>query len=409
MIDVLLLVGLALILGLVGGRSTERIRSPHVVGFIVTGVVLGNLFPGIFTPETLDSLNLISLLALAFIGFEVGGEMTIRVLRQLGRSIIWIAILEATGAFLIVLAAVYLLTRSLPTALIFGALASATAPAATVDVLREYRSKGPLTSTLFAIVAIDDAIAIILYGVSSSISKVLITNGSLSLLRVLYIPIREIAGSLLLGIILGYFLKYLIYHTHDRKEQLILALSVILIATGGAITLKLSLILVNMALGLSMVNISDGDKKAFEIISSISPPFYITFFVLVGARLRIGLLPELGALGLVYILFRSMGKFGGAYIGARISKAGEKVARYIGLGLLSQAGIAVGLSVQALHEFQPLGGAGAELGLLAVNVIAGTTFVFQIIGPPLTKLAIFKAGEVKPKSYEKPLSMKIKY
>jgi Kef-type K+ transport system membrane component KefB len=159
MVDNLLLLGIALFLGFMGGKLIERIRSPHVVAFMLIGALIGNLFPEIFSTKTLDNLDVIGLLALSFIGFDVGGEMSLKVLRRLGKNILGIAVLEALGAFILVSLGVYFLTRTLYIALIFGALASATAPAATVDVLREYRASGPLTSTLFAVVAIDDAIA----------------------------------------------------------------------------------------------------------------------------------------------------------------------------------------------------------------------------------------------------------
>jgi len=396
-IDVLLLIGASLFLGFIGGKSTERIRAPHVVGFILIGALLGNLAPNVFDTATLDSLDVISLLALSFIGFDVGGEMAFKVLRTLGKTILAIAILESTAAFAVVTIAVYLYTNTLYIALIFGALASATAPAATVDVLREYRASGPLTSTLFAVVAIDDAVAIIIYGFASAFAKVLLAKGTLSLAGILVGPLSEIIGSLILGFILGTALHIMITKIHDKTELLILTLAFILLTTGTATTLHLSLILSNMAFGMTLINLSTyGDKRAFDAVSGISQPVYILFFILVGARLNVGLLPEMGVLGIIYIVFRSAGKVGGSFLGGRLTSTPEAVRRYIGLGLLSQAGVAIGLSIQAWHEFQAFGPEGYKLGLLAINVIAATTFVFQIVGPPLTKIAIFRAGEAQP-------------
>lgn len=399
MVDVLLLIGAALFLGFLGGKSSERVRSPHVVGFILIGALLGNLLPGLFDTATLDGLDVISLIALSFIGFDVGGEMALRVLRKLGKSILVIAVFEALGAFFIVGLAVYLYTKTLYIALIFGGLASATAPAATVDVLRQYRSSGPLTSTLFAVVAIDDAIAIIIYGFASSFAKVFIGNGSIPIIQVLWGPLTEVIGSLILGFVMGVALHILISKTHDKTELLVLTFSVILLTSGTAITQHMSLILANMALGMTLINLSThGDKRAFDTVASISQPVYILFFVLVGARLDIGTLPAMGVLGVIYILFRSAGKLGGSFLGGSISTAPETVKKYLGFGLLSQAGVAIGLSIQAWHEFQAFGPKGYELGFLAINVIAGTTFVFQIVGPPLTKIAIFKSGEAEVQS-----------
>jgi NhaP-type Na+/H+ or K+/H+ antiporter len=402
LVDVLLLLGAALFLGFVGGKSTEKIKSPHVVGFIVIGVLLGNLLPGFFDASTLDGLDVISLLALSFIGFDVGGEIALKVLRKLGKSILVIAVFEALGAFFVVALAVYLYTKTLYIALIFGGLACATAPAATVDVLRQYRSSGPLTSTLFAIVAIDDAIAIIIYGFASAFAKVFIGNGGMPMMQILWAPITEVVGSLILGFVMGVALHILISKTHDKTELLVLTIAVILLTSGTAITQHMSLILANMALGMTLINLSThGDKRAFDAVANISRPVYILFFVLAGARLNIGMLPTMGILGLIYIIFRSLGKIGGSFLGSSISIAPETVRRYIGLGLLSQGGVALGLSIQAWHEFQAFGATGYELGLLAINVIAGTTFVFEIIGPALTKVAIFKAGEADVQSADK--------
>ncbi len=397
--NVLLFLGAALFLGFAGGKSLKRLRSPQVVGFILIGVLAGNLFPEIFTTSTLDSFDVVSFIALAFIGFDVGGEMSLRVLKKLGRGIITITVFEALGAFFIVGLAVYIYTRSLPIALIFGGLACATAPAATVNVLREYRASGPLTSMLFAIVALDDAIAILLYGFASATSKVLLGDGNLSLANIIWGPLTEILLSLVIGFVSAVSLHIVIAKTHDKKEVLILTLAFILLNTGISLTAHFSLILANMAMGMTLINLSThGDKKAFDAVSTLSPPIYIIFFVLVGARFNLSILPEVGAIGLLYIVFRSLGKFSGSYIGSRLSEAPESVRKYIGLGLFSQAGVAIGLSLQAWHEFQAYGPDGFKLGLLAINVIAGTTLIFQIIGPPLTKIAIFKAGEALPQT-----------
>lgn len=394
MLNILFLLGVALLIGFAGGKAIEGFKSPHVVGFIIIGVLLGNFAPEIYDGGVIESLNVISYVALAFIGFDVGGEITFDVLRKLGKSIIWIAVLEAIGAFFVVTLAVYVFTNNISTSLIFGALASATAPAATVDVLREYRASGPLTSAIFGVVAIDDAIAITLYSVASAFARTFFVGDGLSISKLFFGPAIEIIGSILLGISVGFILHKIAFKIHDKNEQLILTLSFILITTGAAISLHLSLILANMTLGMTLINISKyGDKKSFSIISNISQPFYVLFFVLAGARLNLALIPQLGLLGLIYIVFRIIGKFGGAYAGAKISNAPVVIKKYIGLGLLSQAGVAVGLSLQALQEFSKFGDAGLQLGLLAVNVIAGTTFIFQIIGPPSTKLAIFRAGE----------------
>jgi len=395
MLDILLLLGLALLIGFWGGNSVTKLRAPQVVGFIFIGVLLGESGIGLIGQEILGKLEVIGFVALALIGFDVGGELTIDVLRKLGRSIITITVLEALGAFFLVTLAVYAYMGELSVALIFGALACATAPAATVDVLREYRSSGPLTSTLFGVVALDDAAAIAIYAFASTFAKMALGGGGTPTVEVMVGPTLEIFEALALGLIMGVLLSRVIANVYAANELLILGFGSILICSGIANSLQLSLILANMALGLTLVNLSPfGEKKAFKAVMGISAPIYILFFVTVGARLNIALLSKLGVLGIAYIIFRTIGKWLGTMLGARISKAEDSVKRYLGLCLFSQAGVAIGLSIQAMHDFQAYGEAGAALGLMTINVIAATTFIFQMIGPYFTRYAVIKAGEV---------------
>lgn len=395
MLDVLFLLGLALLLGFWGGNSVTKLRSPQVVGFILIGVILGESGVGIIGREVLEKLEVIGFIALAIIGFDVGGELTIEVLRKLGRSIITITVLETMGAFVLVTIAVYAYMGDLSTALIFGALACATAPAATVDVVREYRSSGPLTSTLFGVVALDDATAIINYAFAVTFAKMLLSGKGTLSPSVMIGPSLEILGALAVGLAIGGVLSRAVSKVYAANELLILGFGAILICTGIARSFHMSLILANMALGFALVNLSPfGEKKAFKAVMEVSSPIYILFFVSVGARLDVGLLSKLGVLGLVYIIFRTLGKWVGAFMGAHVSGAEPEVKRYLGLCLFSQAGVAIGLSIQAMHDFQAYGEAGAALGLLTINVIAATTFVFQVIGPNFTRYAIIKAGEV---------------
>jgi len=395
MIDILLLLGLAILLGFIGAKFGERIKAPHVVGFVLVGVLLGGSFLGAFEADMLDKLDVINFFALALIGFSIGGELLFSTLKKLARTIISITILESFGAFIVVTLGVFALTHKPHIALIFGALACATDPATTTLVLREYKSSGPLTSTLFAVVAIDDAVAIIIYAFASVFARASITGyEQISLATIIGHPLMEIGGSLLLGGILGVALCGVTDKMHNREELLAVSLGTILVCCGLSNMLHLSLILANMALGVAFINLPFGNKRVVDEINSISLPIYILFFILVGARLQVGLLPTLGALGVVYILFRSMGKVLGSFCGAKLSGAEDVVAKYVGFGMFPQAGVVIGLAILALHEFQAYGIAGSQLGASVINVIIATTFVFQIVGPLATKFAITKAGEV---------------
>ncbi|MFQ5887073.1 MAG: cation:proton antiporter [Candidatus Hydrothermarchaeales archaeon] len=403
MVNILLLIGIAVLLGFIGGKYIERVKSPQVVGFILMGFILGSLGLKIFDTAPIalvEQLDIISYVALAFIGFDVGGEMTIKLFKKLGKSIVVITILEALGAFILVASAVFLYTKQMPTALIFGGLACATAPAATVLVLREYKASGPLTSTLFAVVALDDAIAIILYSFASAFSKNFIENGSISFSKIAIIPAKEIFGSLVLGLLIGAVFSRVVLRMHDPNELIIVAFGAILVCSGLALQYGFSLILANMALGMTLVNLLHGDKTAFNSVMQMAPPIYIIFFFLVGARLQISSFSQIHLWGLmlIYIAFRISGKMLGSFIGARLSGAEENIQKYLGLCLLPQGGVAVGLSIQALQEFSAFP-SGRELGLLAVTVIAATTFVLELIGPPSTRYAIIKAGESNVEKY----------
>ncbi len=388
-----LLGAIAILAGTIGAKISKRLHVPQVVGYIIIGVILGSSFLNVITLDMVDGLNSLSNLALAFIGFTIGGELAYSNLKELGFSIIVIAVFEALAAFVLVLFAVYMITGNLPTALIFGALASATAPAATVDVLWEYKSKGPLTTTLFAVVGIDDSIALIIFGFSSAIAKALITQTGLTVQSLVVVPMTEILGSVLVGVALGLLLSLVLRRIKSETDYMLFSLGAILLGSAAAQEFGLSLILTNMIMGVTVINFGRR-REAFSAITRLTPPFYLFFFILVGAMLQLKLLISLGLIGLGYIVFRTAGKSAGAWFGAKITDAPDTVRKYLGLGLLSQAGVAIGLSIETANTFRGLGPAGLELALLTVNVIAGTTFIYQMIGPALTKVAITRAGEI---------------
>jgi len=403
MLDILSLLGLSILVGYIGGEICDRINQPRVVGWILAGVFLGESGAGLLSFETLNTLNPINFFVLTLIGFNIGGELSWRMLRKLGKTIAIISIFEALGSFAMVTAAVTLFTGKLWMGLIFGGLSCATAPAATVDVLREYHSAGPLTSTTFAVVGIDDALAIIIYTFAAGFAKMVFTGEPISLLGMTFGPVREIVGGILLGGVFGLFFAYITKFVHDSQKLLLLTSGALLFCCGISHQLHLSYILASMALGMTMINLPFGDNRCFDIVSGASAPVYILFFVFVGAMLRVGLLMQIGAIGVLYILFRTVGKGGGSWVAARISatlgfirkRSGEVIEKYFWLCLFSQAGVAIGLSIEAAQDFAKLGPAGAEFGTMIITIIAGTTLFFQIIGPPCTKLAIFKAGEAR--------------
>ncbi len=394
--DILLLIGIAIIVGYIGGKITNRLKFPAVVGYIVMGLFLGPSFLGMFNLGLSDRIGIVSDVALALIAFVIGSQLSLDLLRKLGKKIIIILLAESFGAFVIVFLGVYILTHKVYLALIFGALAPATAPAGTVAVLQEYRAKGPLTNTLLAIVGFDDAVAIVIYGLAAAIAKLLIIGKEgLSFYNTVGCPLIEIGGALAAGITIGMIWGYFIRKMHTRGELLTLSLGAILVCAGVANLLHLSLILSNLALGMVVASaFPRTSRRTLNAVQGITPPIYVIFFVAAGANLQLGLLPQMGLLGLIYIAGRTVGKMSGAFGGAFITKAGTNIRKYLPFGLLSQAGVAIGLAILVGREFGDLGAAGHELAVITINTIAATTIIFEIIGPIATKFAITKAGEI---------------
>ncbi|HHN65874.1 MAG TPA: cation:proton antiporter [Nitrospirae bacterium] len=392
---ILLLIGIVLFAGLLTGRVFERLGIPQVVGYIVFGILIGDSFSGILGRDLLDHLTPLTSLALALIGFMVGGELKHSVFRKYGKQFFSILFSEGLTAMFLVALLVTVYTKDLALGLLLGALSSATAPAATVDVLWEYHSKGPLTTTILAIVALDDGLSLILYGFALAFADVIASGSGLSLEMMIIKPLTEIALSLLIGITAGIILDRVLVRIKNKDDRLVICLGALVLAAGASESLDLSLILTSMTMGLYLTNVHPHRNEAvFETIKAFAPPVYILFFVFVGARLQIGLLKEMGIIGILYVLGRTAGKWTGAYFGATLSRAPEAVRKYLGFALFSQAGVAVGLALDAYQHFQSMGARGVEMGSTIINIIAATTFLVQIIGPPSVKFAISRAGEI---------------
>ncbi len=398
--DILFLIGITIFLGFAGGKIFNKLRFPAVVGYIVVGILLGPSLFNIFNIELVDKMGIISDFALGLVAFSIGNELRIGVLKKMGMGIISIILAESFGAFLIVGAGVYFLTHELYIALIFGALAVASAPAGTWIVLREYKARGSLTNTTLAVVGLDDGLAIIIYGFAAGIARVLIEHkDKLSIQNSFFWPLMESGGAIILGVVIGIILIYVMRRIRDRDDYFKLSIAGIMVCAGLANIFHLSVILANLFLGLTMANVFlMTSRKAVESVSKLAPTVYIVFFVLAGAHLQIGLLPKMGFIGLIYIIGRIIGKLSGAYLGATLAKAEEKVRRYLGLAILSQAGVAVGLAILVGRTFGHMGEEGRHLARLAINTIAATTIIFEIIGPLTTKIAITKAGEIGKKT-----------
>jgi Kef-type K+ transport system membrane component KefB len=393
--NMLLVVGILIIVGVIGARLVQRAKLPSVVGWLITGAIMGPSVFKLLTPAALDGLGFISDITLGLIGVIIGLEITVGTLRRMGKGIIPIILFESFGAFLLVFGGVYLLTRNLPLSLLCGSLAPASAPAGTVAVLKEYNAKGPLTKALLVTVGADDALAIIIFVFAASFSKMLVSGAGLSALALMGTPFLEIALAVGIGGAIGWLLGFSLLRLKLDGILLPASLGAILICVGLARTLHFSLILATVIAGAVLVNVFPRvSRRISGNLESFIQPFYVCFFVLAGAHLDLRLLLGLGALGTIYVLGRAIGLIGGARIGAVVGRQPSVIKKYLGLGLLSQAGVAVGLAYLVVKEFSILGQKGGEIATLIITTIAATTIVFEIIGPICTKYAIMKAGEI---------------
>lgn len=380
--------GIALIIGVLCGKLMNKVKIPSVAGYILAGLIVGVSGLNIIDGDLIEKVSFLSDFALCIIAFNIGSELELSIIKSLGKSIFIIAFFEAICAFILVGTVTYALTQDVAMALILGAVSSATAPAATVMVLKELNAKGPLTSSLLGVVAVDDAICLIIYAIAASIAKVFIDHDAITVQKVLILPVKEIALSIVVGAICGILLSYLIRISKRDSEMLPFIVGSLLLVDGIAAMLELSPLLTSMAMGIAVANLAVHKHKAFSSIEAFSPPIVAAFFVLAGSRLNIAYLPQIGLVGVAYLLFRIIGKLLGASFGATIAKAPQNVKKYIGFGLLSQVGVAVGLAITVNREFP-----GTELGSMVVTILLATTIITEIIGPIATKHAVTSASE----------------
>jgi Kef-type K+ transport system membrane component KefB len=404
-LGVLFVLGLAVFGGILGAWLFQRLRIPQVVGYIAIGLAIGESGLKIVTANDVAALHSLSLFALGVIGFLVGGELQAETFRKYGRQFAAIFLGEGLAAFIIVGIAVGLLvfmisgqfSAALAAGIVLGAIASATDPASTLDVLWEYRSRGVLTTSLIAIVALDDALAMTLYGLGTGIAEML-THGSSSLGDAAVKVAIELVGAVVVGLVAGAGLNLILRWSRQKDRSLGIAIGVILLLIGFAAATGMDVILATMTLGLVLTNLAPRrSRELFGIVRSFSAPIYVLFFVLVGAGLAVGRMPAwIWALAAIYILGRCLGKVAGAYLGARISGAADSVRKYAGLGLFTQGGVAVGLSIMASARLGDIMVTnGLPLGEMVVFGVTATTLIAQVIGPSAVKMSVRLGGEIE--------------
>ncbi|MCF7848302.1 MAG: cation:proton antiporter [Kiritimatiellales bacterium] len=404
-LGVLAILGICVAGGVVGAWLFQKLGVPQVVGYIVIGVLIGDTGFGLLHPADVVALRPFNNFALGLIGFLVGGELSGSIFKKYGKQFTAILLGEGLAAFLLVglssTLIVYFVCHSWITAMaagiVFGAIASATDPASTIDVLWEYRSAGVLTTAIIAIVALDDALAMTLYGLGTSVATILTQSGGDSIGTTLLHTGIGLGGSIVLGIAGGFLLNAMMHYMPQTEKRLGISIGILLLCIGLAVALGMDVILATMAVGIVLINRAPKrSKKLFETVRSFSTPIYIIFFVLVGARLSLGHMPVwIWGLVAAYVLMRSIGKWVGAYWGGRISKAEPSVRNYMGMAIFAQGGVAVGLSIVASQNLQHIQVVeGMNLGDMIIFTVTATTLCVQLIGPTFAKLAIKKAGEI---------------
>ncbi len=396
-LNLALLFGLVILGGAFGARLFQKLHIPQVVGCIIVGIILGDVL-NVITPERIDKLRPFTMFALGLIGFMIGAELRGDVFKKYGKQFFIILFSQGIGAFLLVAIGISMVTWfvtgnlsvSIAMGLVLGAIASATAPAATVNVLWEYKTRGPLTAAVLAIVALDDALALLLYRGAATGAKALCGTGHDSVLTATLILLSEIVGAIVLGFLAGVLLYYLLKFVRAEDKILEFALASLLLVVGVSMIPGIDPILPAMVLGITVANLMPRESRGtFKLVEKFSPPIYISFFVLAGAHMEFSrMAPWIVVMIVVFTLCRAGGKIVGSWFGAKHSGASAVVRKYLGICLLPQAGVAIGLAILAGQQFD------TDLGKTIIMVVMTATFLMEILGPMLVKVGVEKAGEV---------------
>lgn len=378
---------LVIIFGIIGGKISPRFNLPNVTGYIVAGLFLGPSFFNVLNEANQPMVDFVNEFALGIIAFSIGSEFRLEDLKKLGKDVFVITLMEVVGVLIVVFSVMYfVLDKSFVFSIIIASMSAATAPAGTMMVIRQFRAYGPLTKTILPVAALDDVLGIIVFGISMSLAKSSIGQAQASVPMMVLGPLIEITLSFLLGLALGLIFTYLIKKVKSKEDELCAIITVILLGTGLANYSKLSPLLVNMMVGGVLVNYHRNSRKVFDNINDFAPPVNLLFFTLAGAKLDLSVLFSIGSLGIFYALSRAVGKISGASLGAKLVGAKDTVVKYLGLALLCQGGISIGLSMIVSRE---LPGFADEI----ITVILFSVLVFEILGPILAKVSITKAGE----------------
>lgn len=409
--EILLTLSVAIFAGLMLSRVAKKLKLPAVTAYLVAGVLIGPFVLGAlgieglgFTShENVKSFGLLSDIALGFIAFAIGNEFRLAQLKKIGKQATVIGILQAVFTTIVVDAVLIGLHFIIPdkfpieAAVVLGAVAAATAPAATLMVVRQYKAKGPVTDVLLPVVALDDAVGLVLFAISFGVAKA-ISSGTVDMISVIVEPIAEVVMSLLLGFVMGAIFTFCERFFHSRSKRLAMSVAFVLATVGlskinfeiGGVHIAFSSLLVCMMLGTVFCNMCDFSENLMDRLDRWTAPLFILFFVISGAELELSIFKDLAVvlIGVVYIASRCVGKYFGARISSKWVKCDENIVKYLGITLFPQAGVALGMAIKA-EELGPV-------GLIIANITLFAVLIYEIVGPALTKMSLLKAGEINP-------------
>ena len=378
--------GLMIFVGMALGRLVKKIKLPNVTGYLLAGLLLGPSILGLLSEEFLSGITVISDAALGFIAFSIGNEFKISYFKRVGATPIIIACLESFFAVAFVTVALMLAGCSTTFSLVLGSIAAATAPAATIMVIKQYKAKGPVTETLLSVVAIDDATALIMYSISIAAATAL-SGGNATVKELVLKPVIEIGGALVVGAILGFLFLLPMKAFKKDGNRLSLIIAFIFVGLGLSQLCGFSSLLLCMAMGAVVANFSPDVNQIMKLSDRITPPIFMLFFVASGADLKLSVLPAVGLVCVIYIVVRVVGKMFGASLGAIVCKADKNIRKYLGPALVPQAGVAIGLSLAASSVVP-------EHASEIRTVILCGTLIYELVGPVIAKTCLKKAGEI---------------
>ncbi len=409
--EILLTLSVAIFAGLMLSRVAKKLKLPAVTAYLVAGVLIGPFVLGAlgieglgFTShENVKSFSLLSDIALGFIAFAIGNEFRLAQLKKIGKQATIIGVFQAVFTTILVDAVLIGLHFIIPdkfpleAAIVLGAVAAATAPAATLMVVRQYKAKGPVTDVLLPVVALDDAVGLVLFAISFGVAKA-ISSGTVDMISVIVEPIAEVVMSLLLGFVMGAIFTFCERFFHSRSKRLAMSVAFVLATVGlskinfeiGGVHIAFSSLLVCMMLGTVFCNMCDFSENLMDRLDRWTAPLFILFFVISGAELELSIFKDLAVvlIGVVYIASRCVGKYFGARISSKWVKCDENIVKYLGITLFPQAGVALGMAIKA-EELGPV-------GLIIANITLFAVLIYEIVGPALTKMSLLKAGEIDP-------------